>query len=100
MYNNPVFLKLYLKEKCDLFKPVACKNMKKLPTSLFNCYLRKQPKNDPYYIKICQTFLAVFIQYPPTITYGSICTQHTNKWSLIKMLKPARLTKLTNNDFQ
>ena len=61
--------------KAWLFEPVASKNMKKLPTSLFNCYLREQPKNNSLCIKTGKIFLAVFIQYPPTITYGSICTQ-------------------------
>ena len=56
--------------KMWLFEPVACKNMKKLPTSSFNCYLREQPKNDSFYIKICKIFLTVFVQYPPTIMYG------------------------------
>ena len=65
--------------------------MKKLPTCSFNCYLREQPKNDSLYIKICKIFLAVFIQYPPTITYGSICTQINdhlkNYWSLLSLLR-------------
>ena len=61
--------------KMWLFEPVASKHMKKLPTSSFNCYLTEQPKNDSLYIKICKIFLAVFIQYPPTSTYGSICMQ-------------------------
>ena len=61
--------------KMWLFEPVASKHIKKLPTSSFNCYLTEQPKNDSLYIKICKIFLAVFIQYPPTSTYGSICTQ-------------------------
>ena len=60
--------------KMWLFESAASKNMKKLPASSFNCYLREQPKNDSLYVKICK-ILAVSIQYPPTITYGSICTQ-------------------------
>ena len=73
-----------------LFEPVASKKMKKLPVSSFNCYLRERPKNDSLYIKVCNISLAAFIQYPPTITYGSICTQinHDLKkcWSLLSLL--------------
>ena len=76
--------------KMWLFKLVASKNMKKLPTSLLNCYLREQPKNDSLCIKICKIFLTFFIQYSTTITYESICTQPNDDlkkcWSLLSLL--------------
>ena len=41
-------------KKFGLFEPVASKNVKKLPTSSFNSYLRERPKNDSPYIKTCK----------------------------------------------
>lgn len=51
---------------------------------------RERPKRNSLHIKICKIFLADFIQYLPTITQGSICTQihdHFKKCgSLLRLL--------------